>query len=757
MRRRNPKSNSIEIKSSEHLGFVRGGDAESEEISTTPGFRLLTNFAFLRHRRYVAVLVGTALVAMYLIDRCIHIVNTKRREKLRAYHETLKFGNVTAIEEFYHHDMILSNCKAPTTTTIFYNVFVPFNNRDHAFAILAEQLGAISSFFMGQAPPEINVVTIGFDGTMQYIENQLCSNLHLSCRHLGHYEEADEGVTLQALQDHCHTVQDIQSSNNHYVTYLHSKGSFHPSPQNDRWRRLLTHAALAPCCCDVCGLQFYTQFVPMFPGNMWTASCRYVRTLVPPLSYNKTTAVVEQLLLLNAQGVLQSELLRKDRIDYWGVDRYQYEHWIAGHPALLHPCERLPAQVTLQDVVLQDTPTRELQQLYRAPQRPGFCVGNVWEAHEHLWHHPPARYREMWLLPGRLAQAELLYGQLPPEDSWMWRWYPDGAFWKRAVLEQGSVIAALRKVNHVPEQPFTSEKRRDVVLTVSVMEQAVFVHDPFGDGPMQNAASLQHVVSTLGRNIPNITLYGIVENEQRRDVLCGGERYSINCDFISVTQQDDGHYPAGDTLALVYQYCRQAPLDSTVVYVDSSMESLNPPMACINKLRTRRATCNICLWDNTAWDGRSFAAQCSYVQELLDPNSVYPAKMLETTGRILLASLRQQLLTETAPESLVSEHEWTRHWILSHPSAHPCSLPDLSPLPVQESFRIRSDKYLAGKILRWYGLYRTIPEESSWVWSYYPDGASKWLPALQTYGPEGALQHLASELSGQSYRDSTTN
>jgi hypothetical protein len=73
---------------------------------------------------------------------------------------------------------------------------------------------------------------------------------------LKHYEEASEVVTLRSLWQFCLTHNDTN------VVYLHSKGSFHPSPQNDHFRRLITLGALSDQCatlpstCNVCSSRF---------------------------------------------------------------------------------------------------------------------------------------------------------------------------------------------------------------------------------------------------------------------------------------------------------------------------------------------------------------------------------------------------------------------------------------------------------------------------------------------------------------------
>ena len=119
--------------------------------------------------------------------------------------------------------------------------------------------------------------------------SDLCHELHprLVCQLNQHYNQAEESVTLQDVYQFCHTDYAINSETR--VVYIHSKGSYHSSAKNDNWRRELTRSLLHPDClqppdsqCDVCGVQFYTHFAFIFPGNMWTAKCSYIWKLLPP-------------------------------------------------------------------------------------------------------------------------------------------------------------------------------------------------------------------------------------------------------------------------------------------------------------------------------------------------------------------------------------------------------------------------------------------------------------------------------------------
>jgi len=87
---------------------------------------------------------------------------------------------------------------------------------------------------------------------------------------LQHDENGTELETLVYLWDYC------KSHPHEKVVYLHSKGSFHPSENNDALRRFLTRGALSKECernlpdwCNVCSSRMLPLPHVHTPGNMW--------------------------------------------------------------------------------------------------------------------------------------------------------------------------------------------------------------------------------------------------------------------------------------------------------------------------------------------------------------------------------------------------------------------------------------------------------------------------------------------------------
>jgi hypothetical protein len=191
--------------------------------------------------------------------------------------------------------------------TIFYNLFlqadphIPFVQE-----LVQEQLNLTNSQWHG----DIYVTLIG-------------RPLSLPGTHLLHQtNQGSKLITLRTLWDHC---QNNKSNLFHSkVIYLHSKGSFHPSPENNLLRRFLTAGALLEECahlpdtCNICSSRMSPLPHPHTSGNMWLVRCSYVQTLLEPYSFRK------------AMG-------RKNNAQI-GSGRFAAKHWIHSHPTN-RPCD----------------------------------------------------------------------------------------------------------------------------------------------------------------------------------------------------------------------------------------------------------------------------------------------------------------------------------------------------------------------------------------------------------------------------------
>jgi hypothetical protein len=250
-------------------------------------------------------------------------------------------GATRTLEEQLHWEMNLigkQNTKQPVIP-IFYNIFVPGDKADstqHAFRIVQEQLQQVAASYAGNNTARkvlLFYTTVGQRNLLaqDFMSKEFCDAYpNFNCLHMAHLVTGTESYTLDRLQQYC-TRHPTQR-----VTYLHSKGTFHEDRDNDHWRRALTMAATSRQCleppdpsCQLCGIHFFTQFSLMVPGNMFTVHCEYVTKLLSPLEAfpsRHTDAIGEALLLRLRRQITAYSLF--DRKDYYGLDRYNSEHWI---------------------------------------------------------------------------------------------------------------------------------------------------------------------------------------------------------------------------------------------------------------------------------------------------------------------------------------------------------------------------------------------------------------------------------------------
>lgn len=171
--------------------------------------------------------------------------------------------------------------------------------------------------------------------------------------------DGDEGHTLHMLWSFCR----VPEHRNDAVWYIHSKGSFHPSPANNILRDGLTAHVLSRECnqmvfehgYDACGARFASHPHRHFPGNMWLANCSFVSLLPDPSGdeYEASRRIGNN--CWRGRSIWQNRTM-PDRLcgmpDWcFGAARYRFEHWIgilvdgamadcAGEPGGLRPATR---------------------------------------------------------------------------------------------------------------------------------------------------------------------------------------------------------------------------------------------------------------------------------------------------------------------------------------------------------------------------------------------------------------------------------
>lgn len=316
----------------------------------------------------------------------------------------------------------------PESIPFFYNIYAPTSNDTNVMAIIEEQLEILKS-----ANQSVSVYynTIGAEPVDTARVDRLCHSIGLTkCRHLQHYRSAFEEVTLQALHDYCQYHDGL-------VGYIHTKGTYHAVSWNgltqDTWRRHLTMATVHNDClslpdqCHVCGLQAIISPFTHIPGNFFTADCGYVRRLLPLKVFR---ARLESA-LMERQDWVEQDYFVSTRFEYavstLGYGRYANEHWILSRPEV-QPCVLSDGSTVRWQKEGGNTSTWHRQLV---PLQPRLDPGRA------LTRNRTQRLREYSLLPGFLFQWIRIYERVPPANSWVWQWFPDGDAWRAALDQYG--------------------------------------------------------------------------------------------------------------------------------------------------------------------------------------------------------------------------------------------------------------------------------------------------------------------------------
>ena len=199
----------------------------------------------------------------------------------------------------------------------FYNVFK--REEDFFERIIKEQVQFLEDSGLSAASQTINVVYFG-PKLHSFSVPTNSSNFVISTKSSSH---GDERVTLQLLFDHC--------TKNRYdrVFYIHSKGTYHPSDENDLLRRNLMKAVVAcwrlngVAGSDVCGLRASPLPHPHYSGNMWLARCDYISKLHAPLTFEQ------------AMDLATQERRPRCHPAFVGSSRFSQEHWVLSHPSVI--------------------------------------------------------------------------------------------------------------------------------------------------------------------------------------------------------------------------------------------------------------------------------------------------------------------------------------------------------------------------------------------------------------------------------------
>jgi hypothetical protein len=158
-----------------------------------------------------------------------------------------------------------------------------------------------------------------------------------------------------------------------------------------------------------------------YPGNMFSATCSYVRKLAPPAEFaGLMESAIEEMVILRLKDQLLTTML-PDRKDRFGLERYSDEHWIGSHPDV-KPCDCDPTgpiwqfqnrRVHLNELDFGIAPRPNVARLAPDGSR---------QAYDAVVNNPNLRLREYYLLAGNLVKWLSIYKKAPPDDSWAWNW-----------------------------------------------------------------------------------------------------------------------------------------------------------------------------------------------------------------------------------------------------------------------------------------------------------------------------------------------
>jgi hypothetical protein len=214
---------------------------------------------------------------------------------------------------------------------------------------------------------------------------------------LGHHSEGFEDVTLHSVWDYC------KFHNESKVVYLHSKGSYTPTPENEKLRRFLTFGALSESCanlppsCNVCSTRFSPLPHPHTSGNMFLARCDYVAKLKDPRLFQEDMA----------------KIYGDGNYPCSGTGRYSAEHWIHSHPAV-RPCDLYTEPDFVWNYGVRELDI-EMEQTQMALQHaPRFHNLSVYFLEDRMCHPIGVSRKE------RLDEYHKLYNETPGEDWWGW-------------------------------------------------------------------------------------------------------------------------------------------------------------------------------------------------------------------------------------------------------------------------------------------------------------------------------------------------
>eukprot|EP00581_Thalassiosira_minuscula_P016461 CAMPEP_0183718684 /NCGR_PEP_ID=MMETSP0737-20130205/11876_1 /TAXON_ID=385413 /ORGANISM="Thalassiosira miniscula, Strain CCMP1093" /LENGTH=824 /DNA_ID=CAMNT_0025948291 /DNA_START=113 /DNA_END=2587 /DNA_ORIENTATION=+ len=692
---------------------------------------LLRRYARDTQRRTRMVLVAIAFVAVHLLHSAF---SSDPLFLSSGNFASFSSSSSSSNEEDYFRYASASDSEI----VVFYNLFVPPGTDEgaaNAINVIEDQMGQVAlalrrieDMLNGNKQEEKGVVYYNLIGNPDAFPpdkfSALCHQLHprLECIQLQHYPSATESVTLKNLHDFCHSPH-VKDANRTRVAYLHSKGSYHDHGKQQPWRRELTNSSLHPTClhppddsCDVCGAQYFTMFSSMFPGNMWTAKCDYVRKLLPPVEGGEFVArreeAIKKFLILKSEGVVQNRLQLHQDV-FYGLDRYQWEHWVGSHPSI-RPCDVISPHVGFWDMVSGIVEPKHYE--WSMGPRRMYTFDKPGDRAPYLGKDADFNLRQYYFLAGNMVKWIATYGEVPPQSSWVWNHFPEGNTWKEFAANHGTnaVNAMVEASNPHPHSGFglnhSSAPFNEKALSRPKNFLVVFYHIWYPDTEIFNDAATaaieaQFDVLSMGQydssknsfdKTKKILLYytiagGGTNKKELVSQLCQKHSNEIDCQPLGFF---NANYVEGETLHELHTFCN-AKSSFDVVYITNQLQDAigksdnrfdlerikATTAAVMSKTCQFSKDCNVCGTEfyplpYSHFTGNMFSATCEYVSLLLPPQT-FENEMYGTAGDAFLAHLRTQFTTELFafnPKILGLHQHSAKHWIGGHPDLKPCDV-----------------------------------------------------------------------------------
>ena len=300
-----------------------------------------------------------------------------------------------------------------TDINVFYHIYMEKSKVDKTWSIIDEQMDVLNEFASKHSSINLHLQYVSI-GVPVMLNSTKYKNIY-NIERTEHLSVGDEPNTLQHLHNFC------LANTNETVVYIHAKGSFHATKENDILRRYLMYGLFSkngclnnadlPSDCSVCASRFNVIPYHYFYGNMWMAHCSYIQHLISPSKFEQ------------AMNDKVSSLMDLLNIDYgnweFGLERSAAEHWVASHP-FLKPCDVYKGQHLNNRKNLPKKLTANKFNVSLAP-RSMLLSFRAFEA----WRNVSTSRAN------QLYQYQALYGSHPPKSSWFWKYHAD----KNAVIK----------------------------------------------------------------------------------------------------------------------------------------------------------------------------------------------------------------------------------------------------------------------------------------------------------------------------------